>query len=646
MVRNYSSAVLDLASKTEATAVAGDGLAIRKAQAGEEQRIVDRYLAMLDWSAVHLRLVAHKHTEGYRNLIVPREVPRQIMEHDPPIYSLIANPGTTDPKDFAGLERLQAVVATLLRKYMDKFYAVHRRRWDSERVTLSLLESDHPNFADYTVRIRSSDEERIEQVKRTVEEATKIYNQEVGEPPTIHFDRHLYQPLLLRRGEKIKSAPPGLYESEETFVKELRAYCEARFASGSDASDADEIFLLRNHEKSGVGFFKTSGFYPDFILWVKRANGSQKVVFVEPHGMRNEDPPPYNEKVDLYLALRDLSERINRRDGQETLLDSYIISATSYDVLSRQWGESWTRERFTRKHILFEDDLDVGMAALLAPRDELERRVSTSYPYPLASGFRSLVDTGDPRDLYKEQLRFAENVLAFLGSVSLALLREEDRGGAGLDLKKYWSGGISPGDWKEIIQRSTKVFAKYRDVPLAAAIRKLNIGSEKKGFGRDVIELIRAKNDYKHDRGPTDLGSMADASDQVQEKLQRCIEALAFLADYPILRAEVVEADSDGGFSLKCRRYAGASPELPAEDRHLTTTPGKDELFLDLSGGTWISLYPFIVPESRSGSEAETYFIDAWDVKRGSVRLKSFERGHTVIDPGVSDSLAGWENNR
>lgn len=643
---------LDLASKAEATAMGGDGLAVRRAQAGEEQRIGDRYLAMLDWSTLHLGLVAHKDAEDYLNLVVPRAAPREIMEHDPPIYSLVANPGITEPKDFAGTERLQEVVATLLRKYVDKFYAVRRRRWETELLELGLLTANHPNFADYKVRVRSSEEERIEQVKRVVEEATEIYNAEVREPSNIHFDRHLYQPLLLRRGEKIKSAPPGLYESEETFVKELRAYCEASVASDargshpSGAGDA-EIFLLRNHEKSGVGFFRTSGFYPDFILWVKRADGSQKVVFVEPHGMRNEDPPPYNEKVDLYLALRDVSDRISQGDERDVFLDSYIVSTTPYEVLGKQWGEGWTRERFAGKHILFEDDLYSGISELLAPSDELERRIFASYPYPLACGFRALMDAGDPRDLYREQLRFAENVLAFLASVSLGLLRIEDRDGAGLDPRKYWSGGISPGDWKEIIQRTSKVFGKYRDVPLAAAIKKLNIGSEKKGFGRDVIELIRAKNDYKHDRGPKDLESMAEASKRVQDKLWRCMDTLAYLTDYPMLRVKDVETDPDGGFSARCLLYTGASPVLHAEDRHFSEAPAEDELFLDLGDETWVSLYPFIVPGSRLGSTTtETYFIDSWDTKRGSVRLKSFERGHTAVDPAISTALVGWENGR
>ncbi|HZY64495.1 MAG TPA: hypothetical protein VFE21_01270 [Rubrobacteraceae bacterium] len=229
-----------------------------------------------------------------------------------------------------------------------------------------------------------------------------------------------------------------------------------------------------------MGFFDTAGFYPDFILWVKHTDGSQKGVFVEPHGMRNDNPPPGNDKVELYLTLRDLSDRLSGRDGQGIFLDSYIISATPFHELGKKWGEGWTREHFARKHVLFEDDLDAGIPALLEPRDELERRIFTSYPRPLAHGYRTLMEAGDPRDLYQRQLRFAENVLAFLASFSLALLKEEDRKRAGLELRKKWSGGISPGDWKDIVQKCSKVFAGYRDVSLAAAIRRLKIGTEQK----------------------------------------------------------------------------------------------------------------------------------------------------------------------
>ncbi|MGI9050941.1 MAG: hypothetical protein ACR2GU_16465 [Rubrobacteraceae bacterium] len=483
---------------------------------------------------------------------------------------------------------------------MDRFYVAHQKRWDTENMVLDELTGEHPNFSDYAVKVKGSEKDLIEEVR----DLAGRVDGDAGDLPHVFFDRHLYQPLLKDRGDEIKVSPPGLEPSEEKFVEALE-----RHLNESNGHDGGKVFLLRNLSRGkGVGFFNTGGFYPDFILWVKYADGSQKAVFVEPHGMRNDNPPPKNDKVELYLALKDLSDRLAGEEGREVFLDSYIISATPYSELNDKWGGVWTRDHFARKHVLFEDDLHTRIPLLLAPRDELERRVSLHYPRPLAHGFRTLVAAGDPRGLYGEQLRFAENMLAFLASVSLALLRKEDRDEAGLDLKKKWSGGISPGDWKDTIQRCSKVFANYKDIPLATAIHRLKIGAEQRGFGRDVIWLIRAKNDFKHDRGPNGPDEMAKASEETQEKLRRCMEALDFLADHPIR-----QKDGAGG-----------------------------HLFLNL-GDTRVPIYPFITSaRCPQCGDAETYFVDAWDTRRGTARLKSFEKGHTIDSPEVSEALAGW----
>ncbi|MEJ7843066.1 MAG: DEAD/DEAH box helicase family protein [Rubrobacter sp.] len=218
----------------------------------------------------------------------------------------------------------------------------------------------------------------------------------------------------------------------------------------------------------------------------------------------------------------------------------------------------------------------------------------------------------DPRDLYREQLRVAENVLAFLASVSLALLKEEDRGA--IDPREYWSKGASPGDWKKITQICSKIFAGYGDVPLATAIHKLKIGTEQKGFGRDVKGLIKAKNDYKHDRGSTGLGAIMDASDEAQGMLRRCMEALTFLADHPL--------------------FEGKGPG------------NRDDLFLDPGNGDRVSLNPFVTRTACPDCVAdETYLIDAWDTKKGTARLKSFERGHTMLNEEVAEALQEWSDN-
>jgi hypothetical protein len=633
---------LDLSVRAESTRMGGNGVSTVASKAGAGRLIEEPYLSMLDWPAIRLDLLEHKEAKGLRNLIIPPEAPRRIIEkRDPPVYNLVADDALFEPKSFAGLAEIEEAVRAIVRKYAERFYGVRQQRWESENMVLETLTGDHPNFADYAVKIRASEEALIEEVKSLAEEVDGAHAEgAAGSLPHVSFDRHLYQPLLKDRGDEIKVSPPGLEESEERFVAALRSYCKS---GGLPAGQ--KLFLLRNLSRGkGVGFFDTAGFYPDFILWAKGTDGSQKVVFVEPHGMRNDDPPPCNAKVDLYLALRDLSDRLALRGGRDVFLDSYVVSATTFHELNKKWGGGWTRERFAKRHVLFEDDLEANIPALLAPRDELERKISTSYPTPLASGYGALTRVGDPRDLYREQLRFAENVLAFLGSASLALLKGEDREKAGVDLKRYWSGGISPGDWKEMVQRCSKVFASYGDAPPATAIHRLKIGSESKGFGRDVIDLIRAKNDYKHDRGPKDLEGLANAADGAQEKLRRCMEALAPLVGYPLRLMKKAEVNPDGeGFLARSSRYTGATPDLPTEEAVLRNKPREGELYLDPGDGGWVSLYPFIVPAACLNREGtETYFVDGWDTKKGTARMKSFESGGTVHSREVAEALEGW----
>jgi hypothetical protein len=57
-------------------------------------------------------------------------------------------------------------------------------------------------------------------------------------------------------------------------------------------------------------------------------------------------------------------------------------------------------------------------------------------------------------------------------------------------------------------------------------------------------------------------------------------------------------------------------------------------------------LYPFIVPMPCLRCEGgEVYFVDAWDTKKGTARMKSFERGHTTSSAEVSEALAEWSSS-
>jgi KaiC/GvpD/RAD55 family RecA-like ATPase len=354
---------LDLSARAETLGMSGDKVATESAKAGAEQRISGKYLSMLDWEAVYLDLLDHKERKGFGNLVIAPEMPHEVMSSTEPVYRLIADLSLAQPVDFGGLSRLQEAVQEILRKYTENFYRIRQQRWESDHMVAEKLTAEHDNFADYTVKVKRSREKLIGQIEALVEQGREIYERDLDNPPTLHFDRHLFQPLLVEHGDGIKSTPPALNPSEKNFVYALRDHC---WNENGAAPPDREIFLLRNLSRGkGIGFFNTLGFYPDFILWVKEGEG-QRVVFVEPHGMRNDTAPEHNDKIRLPGELEKLARGIAGRQGLKGLtLDSYIISATPFEELRKQWSDGWTRERFAEEHILFEDELDRRMPSLI-----------------------------------------------------------------------------------------------------------------------------------------------------------------------------------------------------------------------------------------------------------------------------------------
>jgi hypothetical protein len=146
--------------------------------------------------------------------------------------------------------------------------------------------------------------------------------------------------------------PPGLKESEAQFVRDLRDHWNAE----KDKSlEGKEVFLLRNLSRGyGIGFFEERGFYPDFILWVVD-QGSQRIVFIKPHGMLRAKAHLHDEKARLHERLPALAQEIGKRSGRGNVrLDAFIISATPYDDLYKRYDDgTWDRAKFAEKHILF-----------------------------------------------------------------------------------------------------------------------------------------------------------------------------------------------------------------------------------------------------------------------------------------------------
>ena len=332
------------------------------AASGGERQIPPSSLNLIDWNQIYLALLEHKAAKGFSNLLIRPGDLRGMFEAGQPIYRLTAEESLVRPRTPADRERLEEAVTNILRKYSDALYRRRNAQWESKHLTYKKLDETDENFrfnigetvnsGRYVVRIPRNDAALTEEIQQLIADCNALYNDDEGALPRIHFDQHLYQPLLLQ-GNRITSSPPGLNESERRFVGDLRAYC----ANVPDVLPHDvELFLLRNLGRGkGVGFFESAGFYPDFILWVK-SNETQRIVFVEPHGMLNANAYAHDEKAKLHESLPMIADCIADRSGLANIqLDSFIVSATPYDELRKRYGEGqWSRDDFATSTSCFQ----------------------------------------------------------------------------------------------------------------------------------------------------------------------------------------------------------------------------------------------------------------------------------------------------
>ena len=340
----------------------GSGIADASATSGSEQQIPAESLDLVDWNEACLALVEYKEAKQLSNLVIQPGALRGILEEK--AYQLFIEESAVRPSSRIEWIRLQEAVVNILRTYADALYRHRRAKWESNHLVYKTLDEDDPNLrfnfnigeeaGRYIVKVSRAYTNLIAEIERLIADCDALYHDDQGKLPRIHFDRHLYQPLLVESFDgKIKMSPAGLQESERQFVVHLKDYY------GKESGSA-ELFLLKNQSRGrGVGFFESVGFYPDFILWI-RTGDKQRIVFVEPHGMIHAQSYVHDDKARLHERLPDLAREISKRSGTTNVeLDCFIISETSFEDLRKRYDDgTWDREKFAAKHILFPERND------------------------------------------------------------------------------------------------------------------------------------------------------------------------------------------------------------------------------------------------------------------------------------------------
>jgi len=270
------------------------------------------------------------------------------------------------------------------------------------------------------------------------------------------------------------------------------------------------------------------------------------------------------------------------------------------------------------------------------------KRIEDEYPFPLAYSYHLSLDAASAAEESTMLLRAAENLLAFLGSVTLCLIPAAHRAELGVDYLRLWRGGISPGGWLDTIGRCAKFLRQSHD-QLGLALASQLLGKKGNGTCSALHELVCMKNDQKHDRAFGTEDACVRENPRLKEVLEGVYSDLEMLADHPFRLVYSLDVSEKGDlYVLDCFRYQGAFPKPRRERIEWYEAMPKNRLYLEVSEMNWVPLSPFIrrVHCPRCG-ENELFYVDKM-TGDGTALLKSFERGHTVEVPEVAEAIEKW----
>jgi hypothetical protein len=330
------------------------GLETERAELLENKaHIGGEYLDLLNWDEIYLDVLRYRTLRGYSNLSIDKDILLGIVKDNG--YELYAFPEQITPRRFDDLSKLQEVIMMILKNFVDRVYNFKLKQEETKRLKPTYLTRGDENLAygSYTLKIPMDRKKEIKKIRKLLKQANKLYQDDLAEIPTIHFDRHLYTPLVVygKRKDFVKSVPQKLNEGETKFISKLREYVRTNSAKFNDK----EVFLLRNLSQRGVRFFQTSGFYPDFIMWI-RSEDKQTMVFIDPKGIRNSGNFS-DEKIQLHSSIKDIEAKINTPGLN---LESYILSVSNYKDVNKMFDDGKrTKQEFEDNHILFMEDADL-----------------------------------------------------------------------------------------------------------------------------------------------------------------------------------------------------------------------------------------------------------------------------------------------
>lgn len=370
--KNLAKIKIDLSSKIDILESRSDFKLVDSDSPIEENHFSPELIELFDFDYIYLELLKYKDLKRYSNIYFNKADLKKILL-SPEKYTILCKKEIiqlNETDELNKLTKIQEYAIQLLKTYTDKLYKHEKYHWYQKNLQYETVTQEDgsliPNEYVFTINtnvhnliddIYSFTDNLRSFIRTKTESNDEIYENDTSykynQSKVLDFfatNIHLFKPLIYKNTkskelEFIKISPVNLVESEREFIKQLDEYLSKK----SYTTHFDEIHLLRNPSRKGIGFFETKNFYPDFILWTIKEN-KQTINFLDPKGLTRVD---YNdEKLTLYREIKNIEQELKDKSKLNIELNSFILSHTKYDDLN--WNVS--KKELINQNILFLED--------------------------------------------------------------------------------------------------------------------------------------------------------------------------------------------------------------------------------------------------------------------------------------------------
>lgn len=335
--------------------------------------------------------------------------------------------------------------------------------------------------------------------------------------------------------------------------------------------------------------------------------------------------------------LGEMSNSIIYSDCQWTEERVRALSEAIFGPMSEdKWEWSWSRlenQKTSRSRRGSESITD----------EDLSEEVSDEFPFPLAYSFYSFRAT-NPQAFYSENLRYAENFLAYLGCLGIVLAQETDpslnlqQDLDSLDLVRCFEGGISTGHWVKIIRETSRALLKYEapDIPVSEFPHfwwKPGRRPRPTSAAKAANEIPKIRNDFHHGPGPRTLEEFEESVAELRQQIFTILRHLRFLTRYPLWYT--LDCALQRGSALHKVTYRpcmGSHPVFQRDKAEIESELYREVIYLR-TDDELIDLTPWIVRRNCPECGAPSmFFVDEINKSKQEIYYKSFERGHSLTE--------------